>query len=72
MFFILYFSYKIIKRTKIWKPHEMDFVTVSFFVRVHISPSSHVCAQGIPTVEETEVPEEPPRTFGEKVFAILF
>ncbi|OJT02950.1 Dicarboxylic amino acid permease [Trametes pubescens] len=54
LFFILYFSYKIIKRTKIWKPHEMDFVT------------------GIPTVEETEVPEEPPRTFGEKVFAILF
>ncbi|CDO68798.1 hypothetical protein BN946_scf184805.g7 [Trametes cinnabarina] len=54
IFFALYFFWKVIKRTKIWKPHEMDFVT------------------GIPTLEETEVPEEPPRTFGEKVAAILF
>jgi amino acid transporter len=27
LFFSLYFGYKIIKRTKIWKPHQMDFVT---------------------------------------------
>ncbi|KAI0781874.1 amino acid permease-domain-containing protein [Abortiporus biennis] len=27
-FFILYFGWKIYKRTKIWKPHEMDFTTV--------------------------------------------
>ncbi|OSD05392.1 general amino acid permease 1 [Trametes coccinea BRFM310] len=54
LFIALYVGWKIVKRTKIWKPHEMDFVT------------------GIPTLEETEVPEEPPRTFGEKVFAFLF
>lgn len=28
IFFILYFGYKIVKKTKIWKPLEMDFVTV--------------------------------------------
>ncbi|KAI8996470.1 general amino acid permease 1 [Trametes punicea] len=54
LFIALYVVWKIVKRTKIWKPHEMDFVT------------------GIPTLEETEVPEEPPRTFGEKVAAFLF
>lgn len=27
LFFIIYFGYKIIKRTKFWKPQEMDFVT---------------------------------------------
>ena len=29
IFVVLYFGYKIIMRTKIWKPTEMDFVTVS-------------------------------------------
>lgn len=29
IFALLYFGYKIIMRTKIWKPEEMDFVTVS-------------------------------------------
>ena len=29
IFTVLYFGYKIIMRTKIWKPTEMDFVTVS-------------------------------------------
>ncbi|EJF64342.1 general amino acid permease 1 [Dichomitus squalens] len=54
LFFILWIGYKVIKRTKVWKPEEMDFVT------------------GIPTVEETEIPEEPPRTIGQKIFAIIF
>lgn len=27
---------------------------------------------GIPTVEETEVPEVPPRTLGEKIAAVVF
>ena len=54
LFFVLWIGYKLIKRTKVWKPEEMDFVT------------------GIPTVEETEVPEEPPRTFSEKIAAIIF
>ncbi len=31
LFFILYFGWKIFKRTKIWKPIEMDFVTVRLF-----------------------------------------
>ncbi|KAK7437927.1 hypothetical protein VKT23_018362 [Stygiomarasmius scandens] len=41
IFALLYFGYKIIKRTKIIRPEEMDFVT------------------GIPTVEETEMPQKP-------------
>jgi amino acid transporter len=47
-------GYKVFKRTKIWKPEEMDFVT------------------GIPSWEETEVPEKPPVTISEKIFATLF
>ncbi|KAI5122499.1 hypothetical protein M0805_001407 [Coniferiporia weirii] len=54
IFFALYFGYKIWKRTKFWKPEEMDFVT------------------GIPSMEETEIPEVPPVTFLEKVAAKLF
>ncbi|EJD00419.1 general amino acid permease 1 [Fomitiporia mediterranea MF3/22] len=54
IFFLLYFGYKIVKRTRFWKPHEMDFVT------------------GIPTMEETEVPETPPRTIPQKIAAVLF
>ncbi len=54
LFIALYVFWKLFKRTKIWKPHEMDFVT------------------GIPTVEETEVPETPPTTFMGKVAAFLF
>ncbi|THG98768.1 hypothetical protein EW026_g3487 [Hermanssonia centrifuga] len=54
LFFALYFGWKIYKRTKIWKPHEMDFVT------------------GIPTLEETETPEVPPKTIWDKIFNVLF
>ncbi|CAA7269266.1 unnamed protein product [Cyclocybe aegerita] len=54
IFLVLYFGYKIVKRTKVWKPMEMDFVT------------------GIPTPEETELPEEPPRNIGEKIAAVIF
>ncbi|KAL5492326.1 hypothetical protein ACEPAI_3773 [Sanghuangporus weigelae] len=54
LFFIFYVGWKFFKRTKVWKPHEMDFVT------------------GIPTVEETEIPEDPPRTILEKIAAVLF
>jgi hypothetical protein len=28
--------------------------------------------QGIPSIEETETPEEPPRNLGEKIFNIVF
>jgi len=28
--------------------------------------------QGIPTIEETDSPEEPPRNLGEKIFNVLF
>ena len=54
LFFALYFGWKIAKRTSIWKPSEMDFVS------------------GIPSVEETELPEEPPRTILEKIAAKVF
>ncbi|KAJ7663792.1 general amino acid permease 1 [Mycena polygramma] len=54
IFAALYFGYKIICRTRVWKPLEMDFVT------------------GIPTVEETELPPDPPVTFLEKVADMLF
>ncbi|KAJ6485637.1 general APC amino acid permease [Mycena sanguinolenta] len=54
IFAALYFGYKWVYRTKIWKPLEMDFIT------------------GIPTIEETEMPPEPPVTFLEKVGDVLF
>jgi yeast amino acid transporter len=47
-------GWKIVKRTKVWKPMEMDFVT------------------GIPTIEETEMPVEPPKNWREKVFQAVF
>ncbi|KAI0792215.1 general amino acid permease 1 [Abortiporus biennis] len=54
LFFGLYVGWKIFKRTKIWKPHEMDFTT------------------GIPSIEETEVPEQPPRNIWEKIASVIF
>ena len=54
LFIALYVGWKLVKRTKIWKPHEMDFVP------------------GIPSLEETEIPEQPPRNLGDKIFNILF
>jgi amino acid transporter len=54
IFATLYFGYKVIKRTKIWKPREMDFVT------------------GIPSVEETEMPEIEPVTILQKIAVVLF
>ncbi|KAK7686313.1 hypothetical protein QCA50_010537 [Cerrena zonata] len=53
-FAALFFGWKLLKRTKSWKPMEMDFVT------------------GIPSIEETEIPEEPPKNLGEKIARILF
>ena len=50
----LYFGYKVIKKTKIRKWEEMDFVT------------------GIPTPEETEIPEVPPRNVWGKIASIVF
>ncbi|KAJ7623715.1 general APC amino acid permease [Roridomyces roridus] len=54
IFAALYFGYKFMYKTWVWKPLEMDFVT------------------GIPTVEETELPEDPPITVLEKVANVLF
>ncbi|KIK04549.1 hypothetical protein K443DRAFT_92828 [Laccaria amethystina LaAM-08-1] len=54
IFLILYVGYKIVKRTKVWKPLEMDFVT------------------GIPSMEETEIPEIPPKNIWERIAGILF
>jgi amino acid transporter len=50
----LYFGYKFIKKTKIWKSTEIDFVT------------------GIPSIEETEIPEEPPKNVWEKIGRVIF
>ncbi|KAI0781866.1 general amino acid permease 1 [Abortiporus biennis] len=54
LFFALYFGWKIYKRTKIWKPLEMDFTT------------------GIPSLEETEIPEQPPKNIWEKIANVIF
>ena len=54
LFFGLYFGYKVIKKTKIRRWDERDFVT------------------GIPTPEETEVPEVPPRNIWEKIASVVF
>ncbi|KIL65243.1 hypothetical protein M378DRAFT_162180 [Amanita muscaria Koide BX008] len=53
-FVTLYLAWKIIKRTPVWKPHEMDLVT------------------GIPSIEETEMPEVPPRNVWEKIAEVVF
>ncbi|PFH50305.1 hypothetical protein AMATHDRAFT_4122 [Amanita thiersii Skay4041] len=54
IFGLLYFGYKIFKRTSFWRVDEMDFVT------------------GIPTVEETEEPEAPPKNIWERIASIVF
>ena len=54
IFLSLYFGYKYIKRTKIRRWNERDFVT------------------GIPTPEETETPEVPPRNIWEKIASVVF
>lgn len=54
LFFVLWLGWKLIKRTRVWKYEEMDFVT------------------GIPSIEETEIPEEPPKNIGEKIARIIF
>ncbi|CAL1714479.1 unnamed protein product [Somion occarium] len=53
-FIALYFGWKLLKRTRIWKPQEMDFVT------------------GIPSLEETELPIQPPKNIWEKIARVLF
>ena len=50
----MYFGYKFIKKSKIRKWDEMDFVT------------------GIPSLEETEIPEVPPRNIWEKIANAVF
>jgi amino acid permease len=38
LFFALYFGYKYVKKTEIWKPEEMDFVTVSGVMATTLQP----------------------------------
>ena len=54
IFLAVYFGYKFIKKTKIRRWDEMDFVT------------------GIPSLEETEDPEVPPKNVWEKIGRFLF
>jgi amino acid transporter len=53
-FFLLYIFWKVFKRTSVWQPKEMDFVT------------------GIPSLEETEIPEEIPTTWYGKLAEAVF
>ncbi|KAG6819068.1 hypothetical protein H0H93_015762 [Arthromyces matolae] len=54
IFAVLYFGFKIVKRTKIWRPEDMDFDT------------------GVPSMEETESPELPPKNIFDRIGNILF
>ena len=73
IFLVLYLGYKITFRTKFWKPQEMDFVTVSFNDNLcSIFVNFFILTQGIPTPEETETPETPPKNFAERVANIIF
>ncbi|KZV64670.1 general amino acid permease 1 [Peniophora sp. CONT] len=54
IFFSLFLGWKIYKRTKFWRAHEMDFW------------------RGIPTLEETDAPEQPPKDWKEKLFNAIF
>ncbi|KIP01515.1 hypothetical protein PHLGIDRAFT_131234 [Phlebiopsis gigantea 11061_1 CR5-6] len=54
LFFALWAGWKLAKRTRVWKPLEMDFVT------------------GIPSLEETELPEVPPKNVWDRIFNIVF
>ncbi|KAF9645812.1 general APC amino acid permease [Thelephora ganbajun] len=54
IFIAMYFGYKVVKKTRIRRWDEMDFVT------------------GIPTPEETEIPEVPPKNIWEKISSFIF
>jgi yeast amino acid transporter len=83
IFFALWIGWTLYMRQPFWRAHEMDFVTVrrvgtAFFFECFVSVRSLTLArfpfppQGIPSVEETDSPEIPPRTLGEKIFNVLF
>jgi amino acid transporter len=77
IFGLLYFGYKFVMRTKIWKPEKMDFVTVSVeWWSYHDLPIDDLFyllpLQGIPTPEETEMPFIPPKNIWESIAAVLF
>lgn len=76
IFIVPYVFWKFYKRTRAWRPEEMDFVTVCLLsrraVRLRLSYQCDTPLQAIPTLEETEVPEEIPTTFWGKVASWLF
>lgn len=73
LFIGLYAFWKLYKKTKVWKPLEMDFVTVRLVFRCNISITELTTRlQGIPSVEETDIPEVPPITVLQKIAAVLF
>jgi amino acid transporter len=79
IFFGLWIGWSLYMRHPFWRANEMDFVTVRLttFSAVPITNVgwTHSCAhdlQGIPSFEETDSPEEPPRNLSEKIFNIVF
>jgi yeast amino acid transporter len=85
IFFTLWIGWTLYMRTPFWRAHEMDFVTVRCVGARFLYDADHnsltwlraisiiiIFFQGIPSFEETESPEEPPRNLGEKIFNILF
>jgi amino acid transporter len=74
IFFALWIGWTVYMRTPFWRAHEMDFVTVRSgaigFCKCRLTAARDF--QGIPSIEETETPEEPPRNLGEKIFNIVF
>lgn len=75
IFFALWLGWSLYMRRPFWRAHEMDFVTVRHSGRLH-APASYFSrvsfTQGIPTIEETDAPEVPPRNLAEKIFNIVF
>lgn len=76
IFIVPYVFWKFFKRTRAWRPEEMDFVTVRCFRVVQFFygclTSAKKSFQAIPTLEETEEPEEIPTTVWGKIGSWLF
>lgn len=73
IFFGLWIGWSLYMRQPFWRGEEMDFVTVCLTASAFANMLAHSRdSQGIPTIEETDSPEEPPRNLGEKIFNAVF
>lgn len=71
IFLGLYFGYKFWKKTHIWKPEDIG-QSLDANVQAPTERDSIDFTTGVPSLEETEVPEVPPKNFLEKVGRALF